>query len=150
MREKLVSTIFLGLRWLKLIQCPLMPFATSNQSNDKSATFLIQGADLRGVHFVGTDLQRADFQRADLREVVFMETDLSQALLYDADLYRTDFRLAEGITPEQVKKAKNWDKALYAPDFSKELGIPSNIRPEDMITITSPEDWTDISSEEQK
>ncbi|WP_416672605.1 pentapeptide repeat-containing protein [Egbenema bharatensis] len=109
-----------------------------------------RNSDLRGSFFVDTDLQYANFQAANLREVVFIETNLSQALLYNADLYRTDFRLAEGLTPEQVKKAKNWDKALYAPDFSNELGIPSNIRPEDMLNITLPENRTDISAEGQK
>ncbi len=30
----------------------------------------------------------------------------------------------QGLTPEQVKEANNWEKADYDPEFRKQLGLP--------------------------
>ncbi len=34
------------------------------------------------------------------------------------------FNMSQGLTPEQVKKAKNWEKACYDLDFREQLGLP--------------------------
>ena len=35
-----------------------------------------------------------------------------------------------GLTPEQVKKSYNWDKAYYEPEFREQLGLPPEQREE--------------------
>ncbi|MEB3182155.1 MAG: caspase family protein [Nostocaceae cyanobacterium] len=49
---------------------------------------------------------------------------LSSAKFIGADLSGTDFSYAKDLTPEQVKSAKNWEKAIYDEDFRKKLGLP--------------------------
>lgn len=46
--------------------------------------------------------------------------DLSNADLSNANLIK-----AIGITPEQIKKAENWQQACYDRAFRKKLGLPS-------------------------
>ena len=31
---------------------------------------------------------------------------------------------AKNIFPQQIKKAKNWEKGIYSPEFRKKLGLP--------------------------
>ncbi|MFM6219918.1 MAG: hypothetical protein ACKPDM_06040 [Dolichospermum sp.] len=35
-----------------------------------------------------------------------------------------DFMGAKNLTPEQVKSAKNWEKACYDPELRIKLGLP--------------------------
>ncbi|MBX9257706.1 pentapeptide repeat-containing protein [Desmonostoc muscorum CCALA 125] len=95
----------------------------------------LEGADLRGANLreaflnnaclQGAKLERANFEGAWLsgNNIEIIEENLLDANLNDANLEAADFRNAR-IKPEQIKTAKNWEKANYSPEFSKKLGLP--------------------------
>ncbi|MEH1806138.1 nSTAND1 domain-containing NTPase [Nostoc sp.] len=98
----------------------------------------LRGANLRGVFFWGADLSRTNLSRANLDSADLSSADLSSANLSSADLSSTnlsranfssadlssaDLSLARFMTPEQVKSAKNWDKAKYNKNFRRQLGL---------------------------
>jgi uncharacterized protein YjbI with pentapeptide repeats len=74
----------------------------------------LRGADFRGADLSGAYLRGADFRGADFRGA-----DLSGAYLNSADLSGADLSYANGIDSEQVKRARNWQKALYSLEFRK-------------------------------
>lgn len=64
----------------------------------------------------------------DYNNVIFYETDFSGAKLTDADLVSTNLKAANNLTVEQLKKAKNWDEAIYNSELFKKLGLPKPLR----------------------
>ncbi|MBW4570682.1 MAG: pentapeptide repeat-containing protein [Tolypothrix carrinoi HA7290-LM1] len=66
----------------------------------------------------GVNLSGADFSLLDLRGVDFKAVNLS-----NADLSSANLSGAKNLTPEQVKSAKNWEKAIYNYEFLKPLGL---------------------------
>ena len=81
-----------------------------------------------GVNLSGANLRFVDLSHADLKDVNLSNADLKFANLKDvnlsnADLRGADLRGAENLTREQVKSAKNWDKAIYDEEFRKQLGL---------------------------
>jgi Pentapeptide repeats (8 copies) len=89
----------------------------------------LRSADLRNADFHSASLRRACLQGsllvgADLSNAFLVEADLSNALLTGANLDGTHFSETKGLTPEQVKQAKNWEKAFYDEEFCQELGLP--------------------------
>ncbi len=79
----------------------------------------LQGAKLVQARLQGAKLRFANLQKADLRGANLQGANLGGANLQGADLQR-----AKGVTPSQVKTAKNWEEAFYSDDFLKELGLP--------------------------
>ena len=84
-------------------------------------------ADLMGTKFghanlADTNLRGANLTDADLRYANLNNAKLGVANLSGAQLYNADLRGTKKITPEQIKKAKNWKKAIYSPEFRKRLG----------------------------
>ena len=69
----------------------------------------LSGVDLRSANLSGVDLRSANLSGAKLGNA-----DLSNAILWDKKLGE-----AINLTPEQLKKAKNWEKAIYSPKFRK-------------------------------
>jgi uncharacterized protein YjbI with pentapeptide repeats len=59
-----------------------------------------------------------DLSNLDLNGVDFKDVNLSNANLSFANL-----RGAKNLTPEQVKSAKNWEKAYYDREFRKKLWL---------------------------
>lgn len=102
----------------------------------------LSGANLNNAYLVGANLSRANLSRAYLSAVLsranLNDANLNGARLVGANLIDTNFSGANltgtifwnkkyeamNITPEQIKKAKNWEKAIYSPEFRKELGLP--------------------------
>ena len=97
----------------------------------------LKGADLRGVNLMRANLMGANLRRADLMGADLMRTNLMGANLMGADLRgvnlmranlmgvnlrRADLRGAI-FEPEEIKKAKNWDKAIYDDEMKKKLGL---------------------------
>jgi hypothetical protein len=87
-----------------------------------------QKADLRAVNFVeanmlGADLQGANLKAADLRGAKLRAANFKGANLIGADIAGADLRIAEHLTVEQVKLARNWIEALYDEPFSIQLGL---------------------------
>jgi hypothetical protein len=107
------------------------------QSSNLSSADLTR-ANLKNTNFRGTVLYNATIVVADLRETDLQgayfngarlgSTNLGSARLLDtnfdgADIYNVNFIDADYIAPEQIKQAKQWQKAYYDPDFSKQLGL---------------------------
>ena len=90
----------------------------------------LSGADLRGVDFRGADLSfanldSADLSFADLRGAVFDGAELRAVDFDGADLDGAILDRVKNMLREQIKQAKNWEKARYNnPAFCKELGLP--------------------------
>jgi hypothetical protein len=74
-------------------------------------------------HFAEANLTGANFYGADLRGADLSSADLARTILEEADLNETDLRGARNITPEQVKQAVNWRRALYDSSFVETLGL---------------------------
>jgi uncharacterized protein YjbI with pentapeptide repeats len=87
----------------------------------------LSDGNLRGADLRGADLGAANINRTDLSTANLNGTNLSMADLKDANLKKaefgcsknpwgefkcTDLSGAKNLTPEQVKYAKNWEKAL--------------------------------------
>lgn len=93
----------------------------------------LRGATLRGANLRGASLRWADLRGADLGDIVavpaghravhFRRADLQDARLDGADLRGAKLQWASGLSPFEVKGAKNWELAFYPKDFLKELGL---------------------------
>ena len=99
---------------------------------DLSGAKLIH-TDLSGAKLVATNLSGVDLRNANLSGIDLSSADLSGAKLGDADLSDAmlwDKRLGAAInlTPEQIKTAKNWQKATYSPEFRRRLNLPESQR----------------------
>jgi uncharacterized protein YjbI with pentapeptide repeats len=66
-----------------------------------------------GVNLSGTDLS----------SINFWLTDFQGIKLTNANLEGSNLILIRNLTPEQVKAAKNWEKAIYSYEFRKKLGL---------------------------
>jgi uncharacterized protein YjbI with pentapeptide repeats len=81
--------------------------------NANLATANLKGAKLREANLRGADLSDARFDGAVLDHVVFDQANLDGA----------QFKGAMGLTPAQLKRARNWDKAIYDISLSRLLGL---------------------------
>ncbi len=93
----------------------------------------LESANLHSAHLSYANLYSADLSSANLSGAYLSDANLYSANLKGAELgctmidgfeKCTDFRGAKNLTPEQVKKAKNWEKAIYDKEFRKLLGLP--------------------------
>lgn len=90
----------------------------------------LSGAKLSGAKLSGADLTDANLNGAELIAAKPRQDDLKVSQTPGIKLiapYQSD---AEGITINQIKKARHWDKALYSDEFRKELGLPRTPSPE--------------------
>lgn len=49
--------------------------------------------------------------------------NLKNTILKDANLEGANLQGAIGLTSEQVKQAKSWEKAIYSPEFFRQLKV---------------------------
>lgn len=87
----------------------------------------LQKADLRGAKLIdanllGANLQSANLKAASLQGAKLRGANLQNANLLGADLFGADLRIAENLSPAQIKIARNWIDALYDEDFRMSLG----------------------------
>ena len=87
------------------------------QSNLSSAQ--LGNADLDGADLDGAILNDAELNFANLTRARLIGANLTGAILTGAILTG-----AKGITPEQIKQARDWQKAHYDDGFRKQLGLP--------------------------
>ncbi|MEH1773876.1 nSTAND1 domain-containing NTPase [Nostoc sp.] len=85
----------------------------------------LKGADLKGANLRGVNLFSANLSSADLRGALLSRTNLFNTDLSNTNLNNAVFISIKNLTPEQVKAAKNWDKAKYDKDFRIKLGLPA-------------------------
>ncbi|MEO0932288.1 MAG: pentapeptide repeat-containing protein [Cyanobacteria bacterium J06641_2] len=90
----------------------------------------LRSANLRSANLIRANLYGAGLSRANLSRANFSRANFSRANLSGADLSGAIFWNkkngweAKNISPEQIKQAKNWEKAIYSPEFRKKLGLP--------------------------
>ncbi|WP_192843614.1 pentapeptide repeat-containing protein [Leptolyngbya sp. NIES-2104] len=96
--------------------------ATLDEANLTGAVFI--DADLTGASFIGANLNMADFTGADLSKVCFDMANLNRAKFRRANLFNASLKNAQGLTLDQIKTARNWEKADYDEDFRQKLGLP--------------------------
>jgi uncharacterized protein YjbI with pentapeptide repeats len=86
----------------------------------------LEKAELQNSKLAGTDFRLAILEEAQLQEAILSGADFRGADLWRANLNEAnieDARFAGAkIDINQVKKAKNWEKAIYGKDFAQELG----------------------------
>lgn len=92
----------------------------------------LKQAYLSGADFTSTYLKKANLEKAKLDAAIFQKADLRGAKLKDAELCGTtfnnkylcaDFRGAKNLTVQQIKSAKDWEKADYDPEMRSQLGL---------------------------
>ena len=82
--------------------------------------------NLEKANFYQANLKEAKLRKANLRGAYLCKADLKQANLREADLSNADLSDAnlvgvKNLRVEQVKLARNWEKAIYDSDFRKLL-----------------------------
>lgn len=87
-------------------------------------------ANLSGANFDGVRLVGANLENSNLSNTSLLKANLSGANILNADLNNAKFWDLElgglqNITPFQIKQAKNWDRAIYSPEFREKLGLPA-------------------------
>ncbi len=100
----------------------LLKEANLSQANLSGVNF--SQADLARANLFKASLFRANFSEANLFKVNFSEANLSEANFGSAGLLEANFKGVKNLTPEQIKKAKNWEQAIYDSDFRNQLGLP--------------------------
>ncbi|MDZ8079441.1 MAG: pentapeptide repeat-containing protein [Nostoc sp. DcaGUA01] len=109
-------------------------------ANLKSAD--LSFANLSGAGLINANLSGANLKYANLSGADLSNANLSGANLHNANLNGADLAYqyglselgnelgvanlsgAKNLTPEQVKSAKNWEKAIYDKEFRAKLGLP--------------------------
>jgi len=89
----------------------------------------LEGAYLEDAYLMNAKLDGANLKRANLKDSHLDGASLKGANLEDANLESTNLKDAnlknvKNMSLEQIKRAKNWEKAHYDQDFRKELGLP--------------------------
>ena len=93
----------------------------------------LNDVNLSGVNLNGANLSNATLIEAKLSNATLIGAKITGAMLGNANFgnadlgcikHCTNFKGAKDITPEQIKKAKNWQSACYDPDFRIKLGLP--------------------------
>ncbi|OCQ97317.1 hypothetical protein BCD64_20935 [Nostoc sp. MBR 210] len=82
-------------------------------------------ANLDTVNFKGANLQFVDFKNADLQKACLREAKLDNAIFNaKTNLDKVDFRGATGLDLDAIKKAKNYQTAIYDKQVNLQLGLP--------------------------
>ncbi|OBQ33283.1 MAG: hypothetical protein AN487_20735 [Anabaena sp. CRKS33] len=77
----------------------------------------LEEAELPDAKFQGANLENTNFKNAIICGNIFDESTSSKKTIC------ADFIGAQNLTPEQIKSAKNWEKACYDPELSRKLGL---------------------------
>lgn len=95
----------------------------------------LMGANLMGANLIGAyskdiylgtaNLEAANLEKANLEKANLEGANLEKANLKGANLNDASLKGAKNLTTEQVKAAKNWEKAHYDLDFQRQLGLLS-------------------------
>ena len=88
----------------------------------------LQEANLSGANFQGASLVKTHMLQAHLQATNLSQADLSEANIDGADLSGANFQGAKNLNPDQVKRAKNWEKAKYSRFHVDEVH-PGSINP---------------------
>jgi uncharacterized protein YjbI with pentapeptide repeats len=105
-------------------------FIFTNIDTDKEP----EGINFNEAYLNETNLSKAklmnsNFTKAYLNNTNFSNANLSnsnfnKAFFNNTNLNGANLKGAQNLTSEQVKSAKNWEKAKYDKDFREKLGLP--------------------------
>ncbi|BDA71794.1 hypothetical protein CAL7716_059600 [Calothrix sp. PCC 7716] len=84
----------------------------------------LTGADLESANLTGASLSGANLSGAHLESTDFKDAEFGCENFFKEKIGCTNLKNAKNLTPEQVKQAKNWEKAEYDPELRKKLGLP--------------------------
>lgn len=90
----------------------------------------LQGATLNLANLTESNLNRANLQGADLYKANFKGASLRYAdlrngtVIIGADFERANLKRAKFWSPDQVKRAYNWEKAFKDEDWEAKIGKP--------------------------
>jgi BTB/POZ domain-containing protein KCTD9 len=103
-------------------------FIDANLVGANLRTNFLTSVNFSGAYLLWTDLSGVDLTNVNLSNVYLVGANLSNTNLSDtnlsgADLENSNLEWVENLTPEQVKTAKNWEKAKYDDEFKKKLGL---------------------------
>jgi uncharacterized protein YjbI with pentapeptide repeats len=87
----------------------------------------LSGANLSKAHLIHANLSNAELIGAELESANLFCADLSDANIENANLNNTNLVGVENVNPEQIKLARNWDKARYNPECMEKLGLQSEL-----------------------
>ncbi len=87
------------------------------------------GVNLDNANLAGIDLANASLSGASLQSANLERANLQGANLQGADIGGANFRAARNLTAEQIKTAKNWQKATYDSELSTQLGLLPQQKP---------------------
>jgi uncharacterized protein YjbI with pentapeptide repeats/ABC-type sugar transport system substrate-binding protein len=92
-------------------------------SNLQGASFL--RSNLEGANLSRTKLQGADFYKANLKGSVLRYADLRNGTnLREAELEDANLKESKFWSINQVKRGKNWEKAIKNPDWEAQISNP--------------------------
>jgi uncharacterized protein YjbI with pentapeptide repeats/ABC-type sugar transport system substrate-binding protein len=92
-------------------------------SNLQGASFL--RSNLQGANLSRTKLQGADFYKANLKGALLRYADLRDgANLREAELEGANLKQAKFWSINQVKRGKNWEKAIKNPNWEAQITQP--------------------------
>lgn len=99
--------------------------ARSNLSGYETNLFHVslRNANCYRTNLSGTQLKQADLSGARIEQANLSEARMKDCNLAEADLRKADLRGAKYLTVSQIQKAKNWQEAIYDPDFAELLGL---------------------------
>jgi uncharacterized protein YjbI with pentapeptide repeats len=78
----------------------------------------LEEAELPGAKFQGANLENTNFKNAIICGNIFDESTSSKKTIC------ANFIGVKNLTPEQIKSAKNWEKACYDPELRIKLNLP--------------------------
>lgn len=92
-----------------------------NPTAAAAARLIAPAADLQQAVLTQVDLSRLSLRNANLAGADLTGADLTDVDLTDADLNNADLRGAIGLTPQQLKQARNWETARYDAEVRSQL-----------------------------
>lgn len=93
----------------------------ANLSNTFASGANFKDAFLIKANFEGAFLIKTNFSNSYLMEANLKESSLTEANFKDANLYKADLRGADGLTLEQLSKAKSLYLAKFDPEMQEIL-----------------------------
>jgi uncharacterized protein YjbI with pentapeptide repeats len=80
-------------------------------------------AYLYKANFTKAKLMDTNFSNADLSLANLSEANLNGSILENTNLFKTNLISTKGLIPDQIKRAKNWENAIYNNEFRTVLGL---------------------------
>lgn len=94
-------------------------FSDTNLSGANFGDSNLANLNFKNARFGRANLSGLDLSNADLSGASFIKTNLSDVRLNCANLNKAYLVRAKNLTPQQIKSACNWEKAIYKSKFNQ-------------------------------